>query len=131
MLLCIPINALVPEEAFQYITSVATLGWIWVWGIIVVCHLVYRRRVKNGEIPESSFKLPFAKPLCWATLFFLAFVTVLLGFDEGQRVALYALPLWAVILVGGYFSTVKWKARRATTTDDDPRDNVRLLEEVK
>lgn len=47
----VPINALVPEQAFSYVTSVAAIGAIWAWGVIVSCHLVschlvYRRRVE-------------------------------------------------------------------------------------
>lgn len=102
MLIGVLINAVVPEKAFVYISSVASLGAIWCWGVIIACHLVYRKRVARGQAPASSFRLPWAKPLCWATLVFLAFVTILLAFDEGQRVALYALPVWAAILVGGY-----------------------------
>jgi AAT family amino acid transporter len=103
MLIGVLINAIVPEKAFSYISAVATLGAIWSWGVIIACHLVYRRRVAQGLLAASPFKLPFAKPLCWATLAFLAGVTVLLAFDEGQRVALYALPVWGALLVGGYY----------------------------
>ncbi|WP_394617183.1 amino acid permease [Lentzea sp. JNUCC 0626] len=102
MFIGVLINAVVPEKAFVYISSVATLGAIWSWGVIVACHLVYRRRLKRGEVRSSSFRLPFATPLCWITLGFLAFVTVLLAFDPAQRIALYALPIWALVLVGGY-----------------------------
>lgn len=103
MLIAVGVNALVPEKAFIYITSIATIGGIWCWGVILVCLLAYRKRVARGLAKPSPFKLPFATPLCVATLVFLAFVTCLLGLDADQRVALYALPLWAVVLVGGYY----------------------------
>lgn len=80
-------------------------------GVIVVCHLVYRRRVERGEAPASTFRLPYAKALCWATLAFLAALTVLLAFDEGQRIALYALPVWAAVLIGGYRMSSRNAAR--------------------
>lgn len=56
----------------------------------------------RGEVAASPFKLPLAGPLCWATLVFLAFVTVMLGFDKDSRVALYALPIRAIALLGAY-----------------------------
>jgi AAT family amino acid transporter len=102
MMIGVVVNLEVPKQAFAYISSVATLGAIWSWGIIVSCLLVYRRRVARGEVAASPFKLPLAGPLCWATLGFLAFVTILLGFDKDSRVALYALPIWAVLLLGAY-----------------------------
>lgn len=103
MLIAVFINYVTPSSAFNIIASVATLGAIWSWGIIVCCHLAYRRKVARGEAEPSSFRLPFAKPLCIAVLVFLAAVTVLLGFDPDNRIALYALPIWAAVLVGGYY----------------------------
>lgn len=103
MLIAVAVNYLAPAKAFIYISSVATLGAIWSWGIIVACHLAYRRKCARGQCKESPYKLPLATPLCVAVLAFLAFVTVLLGFDADNRIALYALPIWAVLLVGGYF----------------------------
>lgn len=116
MLISVLINAVVPAKAFVYITSVATIGGIWCWGVIIVCHMAYRRRLAQGRATASPFRLPWATPLSVATLGFLAFVTCLLALDPDQRVALYALPLWAVILVGGYFLF----GRRAITTAPEP-----------
>ncbi|GAA5173122.1 amino acid permease [Pseudonocardia eucalypti] len=112
MLIGVGVNYVVPEKAFSYITSVATLGAIWSWGIIVACHLVYRRRVASGQAKPSPFRLPMATAACWAVLGFLAFVTVLLAFDEANRVALYSIPLWALIFIGGYFGFGKRGMRR-------------------
>jgi len=44
---------------------------------------------------------------------FLAGVVVLMAFDEGSRIALYALPFWAAALVGGYFLSKKFNPRHA------------------
>lgn len=103
MMVAVFINAIVPEKAFVYITSVSTLGAMWCWAIILVSHMVYRKRLARGLVSASSFRLPWATPLCVATLAFLAIVTGLLALDADTRVALYAIPLWAAILVGGYF----------------------------
>jgi L-asparagine transporter-like permease len=35
MLVGVVLNYLVPEEAFIYVTSIATIGAVWTWGIIV------------------------------------------------------------------------------------------------
>jgi AAT family amino acid transporter len=102
MLVGVAVNAVVPDQAFVYITSVATLGGIWCWGVILASHLAYRRRVAAGTAEPSSFRLPLAGPLVWSALGFLAVVTALLALDDDQRVALYALPLWGAVLLGGY-----------------------------
>jgi amino acid transporter, AAT family len=103
MLIAVFVNIVTPSSAFNIIASIATLGAIWSWGIIIACHLAYRRKVARGEAEPSPFRLPFAKPLCIAVLVFLGIVTVLLGFDPDNRVALYALPIWAAVLIGGYY----------------------------
>ena len=113
MLFGVVVNAVVPAQAFTYITAVATLGAVWTWLVIIVCHLIYRKRVARGEVAASWFKLPFATPLCWLVIAFLAFVTVILGFDADNRIALYALPIWAVVLVGGYLIAKPRMAARA------------------
>ncbi|GCE37916.1 D-serine/D-alanine/glycine transporter [Rhodococcus wratislaviensis] len=128
MLVGVAINAVVPEKAFSYISSVATLGAIWSWGVILVCHLRYRRRVEQGEVTESSFKLPYAKPLCWSTLAFLGGVLVLLAFDESQRIALYALPVWAVLFAGGYYFSSRSNRSGNQADDRAPRDDQPVLQ---
>lgn len=113
MLFGVLLNAIVPEQAFQYLLAVCSLAALWTWGIIVATQMAYRRKVAQGLLPASDFKLPAAKILAPATLVFLAGVVVLMAFDEGSRVALYALPFWAIALVGGYFLSKKFNPRQA------------------
>lgn len=49
MLVGVVLNYLVPEEACIYVTSIATIGAVWTWGIIVFAHLRYRRAVSQGR----------------------------------------------------------------------------------
>ena len=113
MLFGVLLNAIVPEQAFQYLLAVCSLAALWTWGIIVATQMAYRRKVAKGLLPASDFKLPAAKILAPATLVFLAGVVVLMAFDEGSRIALYALPFWAIALVGGYFLSKKFNPRHA------------------
>jgi AAT family amino acid transporter len=103
MALGILINAVVPDEAFSYITSVATVGVLWTWGVIVLCQLRYRRKVRAGELPASSFRMPGAPWTGYLALAFLAMVVVLLGFSEDNRIALYVTPIVGVVIALGYF----------------------------
>jgi AAT family amino acid transporter len=92
------VNAIVPEKAFTYITSVATIGIIWTWGIVLVCQLRFRRASNAGRLPASPFRMPGAPVTGLVALAFLGFVVVLLGFDADNRVALYVAPAWAAVL---------------------------------
>ncbi len=102
MLLGVAINYVVPNRAFIYITSTATAGAMWTWGVIVVSHLVYRRRVAEGRVAASPFRMPGSPVTNWIVVAFLAFVTVLLAFNASQRVALYAGAVWAVLILAAY-----------------------------
>ena len=59
------INYFIPERAFIYITSIATVCGLFVWGMIVFTHLRYRREVNAGRLPESEFRMPGTPAANW------------------------------------------------------------------
>ena len=97
------VNYLSPDKAFAYVTSVSTIGIIFVWGSILVSHMVYRRRVAAGLLPASDYRLPGAPYSTVLALGFLALVVVLLFFDADGRTAILVGAVWFVIVVLGYF----------------------------
>lgn len=102
MLVAVALNYLVPQEVFTYVTSVATVGAVWTWGIIVWAHLKYRKAVERGVAKPVSFRMPGAPYANWFVLGFLLLVTGCLAFDKGTRVALYVAPAWFALLTAGY-----------------------------
>jgi AAT family amino acid transporter len=99
LLVGVALNYFVPENAFEYITSVATVGALWTWGVIVAAHLAYRRRLRRGAVSASPFRMPGSPITNWVILGFLAFVIVLLAFDAEQRIALYAGAAWGIGII--------------------------------
>jgi AAT family amino acid transporter/D-serine/D-alanine/glycine transporter len=102
MLFGVVLNYFIPEQVFVYVTSVALVGTIWTWGMIMLAHIGYRRAVARGEAAPVSFRMPGAPYTNWGVLAFLAMVAIFLGFDEGTRVALYVAPVWFGLLALGY-----------------------------
>lgn len=98
MLIGVLLNYVIPEKAFIYITSVATFGALWTWGIIVYAHLKYRQ--KMGA--QVEFKMPWYPYTNWITLLFLVMVAVLLGFNSETQIALIIGPVWILILIVSY-----------------------------
>ncbi|MEU5127553.1 amino acid permease [Streptomyces mobaraensis] len=96
------INALDPEHAFAYITSVSTGGAILVWSVILVTHLRYRRAVAAGAAEPSPYRLPGAPYTNVLALAFFAFVTVLIAWSADTRIALYVMGVWIVLLLLGW-----------------------------
>jgi len=109
MLIGVALNYLVPERVFTIVTSVALVGTLWTWGIILVSHANYRRAVAQGRVAPAPFRMPWAPVANWVVLAFLVLVSVMLARDPDTRVALYVAPVWFGILIVGYV----W-ARRGT-----------------
>ncbi|MER8070082.1 amino acid permease [Streptomyces sp. NPDC094034] len=110
------LNYIVPEKAFGYVTSVATAAGIWTWMMILISHIRYRRGVRAGLLPASSFPAPGGSLFSWVAVGFLALVTCLIAYDEDARISLYVGAVWAVGLLIGW-QVLKRRAPRATAGD--------------
>ena len=88
-------------SAFSLLTVVASVLFIFVWALIVVSYLVYRRRHARRHA-DSTYKLPGGAATCWAVLVFFAFVVGTLCIDRDTAVALAWVPLWFAILAAGW-----------------------------
>jgi L-asparagine permease len=99
------LNAVVPEDAFEIVLNFAAIGILATWGLIMVCHLVFWRRTRRGELTRPGYRLPGAPFTQLITLAFLASVPVLMAADgEGPgRTTVLCLPLIAAALVAGWY----------------------------
>ncbi|WP_407857324.1 amino acid permease [Enterococcus hailinensis] len=92
------LNFFVPSQIFTLISSIATICFIFIWGMITWTHMRYRKT--NPElVAKSSFKLhlyPYANYLIFA---FLAFVLFVLALAPDTREALIFSPLWFIVLL--------------------------------
>ncbi|WFA85666.1 amino acid permease [Paenibacillus amylolyticus] len=101
ILIAIVLNYIMPEGVFTLITSVSTVCFIFVWGIMVICHLRYRR-TQPELASRNRFKLPLYPFSNYLILAFLAFVLVVLALAEDTRVALFVTPVWFILVAGIY-----------------------------
>jgi AAT family amino acid transporter len=102
MLIVIALNYSVPKEVFTWVTSIALIGTLWTWGIILVAHRNYRLAVAAGNIAPAPFRMPLSPFANWAVLAFLILVSAMLALDKDTRVALYVAPFWFALLGVGY-----------------------------
>jgi L-asparagine permease len=111
------LNYLMPSQAFEIVLNVASLGIISTWVIIMVCHLVFVRRAKDGLVTRPSFRLPGSPVTEIVTIAFLLAVLGLMGNDpEVGRKTLLLIPVIAVLLIGGWFAI---RHRVSKTTDQE------------
>ncbi|MGV9680721.1 amino acid permease [Nocardia sp. NPDC003482] len=112
MVIGVIVNVISPDKAFGYITSVSTMGIIFVWGVILVCHLMYRAKVRRGELPAADYRLPGAPVTPVLALAFLGLVVVLLFFSADGRTALVVGLVWALLVCAGYPLVDRFVRRR-------------------
>ncbi|MBS4174659.1 amino acid permease [Bacillus sp. FJAT-49736] len=102
LLVGVVLNYLLPDKVFTLVTSISTICFIWVWGVIIVSHLRYRKLMPESA-KQNPFKMPFAPISNWLVLAFFVFVIVLLGLAADTRIALFITPVWFIILLLSYF----------------------------
>lgn len=73
MLLGVAANYFVPEKAFAYVTSVATVAAVFTWGIISSAHLRFRAAVRAGRLRPVAFRMPLAPVSNYFVLAFLSY----------------------------------------------------------
>jgi D-serine/D-alanine/glycine transporter len=99
--------------AFTLVTTIASLLFMFVWGVIVVSYLVYRRRHAQRH-SDSSYKMPAGVAMCWAILGFFAFVIWTLCTEHETAIALAWFPIWFLVLGAGWL-VVRRRPGRAET----------------
>ena len=126
----VPLNYIVPAQAFEIVLNMASLGIITTWGFIVMCQILFRRAVNRGELSPVSFRMPGAPFTSWLTLGFLVSVLVLMGFDyPGGTWTVAMIPVVVLALVVGWKLAKRGAARDAAAAEGapmgaDPASNV-------
>ncbi len=120
--------------AFTLVTTVAAILAIFNWCMILVSYIAYRRKFPERHA-RSTYKMPGGVIACYVVLAFFFFMLVVLGFYEDTRAALFAMPLWFIILaIGWYFvrkhpnhHALQEKAKQTRTAAiqqvDEPKKN--------
>ncbi len=88
MLIGVVLNYVVPEEVFTWVTSIALVGTLWTWVMIMLAHKNYRARVRRGQAAGVSYRMPGWPVANWLAIAFLLIVTAMLSLTPGTRVAL-------------------------------------------
>lgn len=103
LLVGVVLNYLVPAKVFTIVTSVATFGAIWTWGVILLSQLKYRKSLGKKETAQLKYKVPFFPYTSYIALAFLAFVVVIMAYSADTRIAVIVGPLWLGLLTAVYF----------------------------
>jgi len=104
-------------EAFTLVTTISSVLFIFVWSMIVISYMKYRKIAPDAH-STSKYPMPGGRGMCWAILAFFVFTLVLLAQEPDTAHALALTPLWFLILGIGWFFDRHDAIRDDAGTDD-------------
>lgn len=91
------LSKLIPEQAFGIVTTISAICFIWVWGVILVCHIRYKKTCPQLHA-KSKFKAPLTPFINYVVLSLFAMILIIMLVAEETRPALLLTPLWFILL---------------------------------
>ena len=91
------ISKVIPDTAFSVVTAVSSICFLWIWGVIVISHLRYRK-TKPELHKASKFKAPLAPAMNYVLIAFFIFLLVLMFISNETRTAVIFTPIWFILL---------------------------------
>ncbi|MDO4887818.1 MAG: amino acid permease [Actinomycetaceae bacterium] len=89
-------------QAFTMVTTVASVLFIFVWTIILVSYIVYRRRYPEAN-RTSEYRMPGGSFMPWVVLAFFVFVIYALLTESDTRTALAVTPIWFILVGAAWY----------------------------
>jgi len=100
-------------EAFTLVTTVSAILFMFVWSLILLSYMAYRRQ--RAALHEASrYKMPGGVAMCWACLVFFAAILGLLTLQADTRQALVVTPAWFALLAIAYQFVRRQASRQST-----------------
>ncbi|WP_233486746.1 amino acid permease [Zhihengliuella sp. ISTPL4] len=84
--------------AFEMVTTVSAVCFMFVWTIFLCSYLVYRRR-RPEKAATSAFKMPGGVFMVFVVLAFFLFILWALTTQPDTLIALLVTPIWFAILI--------------------------------
>jgi len=89
------------SKGFSIVTTISSLCFMFVWAIILISYLVYRRR-RPQDHATSAFAMPLGRSMPWVVFAFFAFLLWAFTKDADTLSGLIATPVWFVLVGIGY-----------------------------
>ncbi|KRL02724.1 amino acid permease [Liquorilactobacillus capillatus] len=94
-------NFVIPNTAlFAFISSVATTCFLFIWGMIILAHLKFKKQQQKNkqDLQQNQFKMPLFPWGDYLVLAFLIFVAAIMCLDKTTLAALIASIVWLAFL---------------------------------
>jgi len=114
-LLGVPLNYLVPGQAFEIVLNVAAVGIVVTWATIVLCQIQLKRWADKGWLERPTFRMFGAPYTGYLSLVFLLGVLVMVFIDS--PLTLLVTLVACALMVGGWYACRKQIHDIAETRD--------------
>lgn len=102
MLFGVLLNYIMPDKIFGYLMMGVLMMLLWIWSVIILSHLIYRRKISSASI---SFRLPLCPFSSYLVLICIFVLFLILAFFNDTRDAVYVSLVWFTILA------ILWKIK--------------------
>jgi len=96
------LSKFIPDQAFSIVTTISAICFIWVWGVILICHIRYKRN-KPELHAASAFKAPLTPAINYGVLALFGLTLIVMLFSNETRLALLLTPIWFIMLYTIYY----------------------------
>ncbi|KRO16555.1 transporter [Lacticaseibacillus saniviri JCM 17471 = DSM 24301] len=90
------LNLFLPGAVFALVSSVATISFLFVWVMMILAHLKYKRLNPDAHL----FKMPLFPWTDYLVLAFLALTVVVMFFSASTLIALIFAVIWVIGIYG-------------------------------
>ena len=97
-LLGVVLNFFVPQDAFETVLSVASVGIVVTWATIMLCQMRLKKLADRGLLERPSFRLFGAPYTNWVTLVFLAGVLALVFVDSPATLVATVIAVIGIVI---------------------------------
>jgi L-asparagine transporter-like permease len=105
-----------PGRAFLLLYGVAVAGMFFVWGIILLAHLSFRRSIGQARVAQLPIRLPFSPYLQIAALIALAAIAISTLYVEGLDYSVPSFIPFLLVITGFY-----WMLKRPRRPSESSR----------
>jgi L-asparagine transporter-like permease len=106
MVAAIVLAIFAPGQAFLLLYGVAVAGMFFVWTVILLAHLAFRRSLGEARVAQLPIRLPFSPYAQIAALLGLAAITISTFYVDGLR---YSVPSFTpfLLVITGFYGILK------------------------
>lgn len=118
------LNALLPENIFEVIASLATFATVFVWLMILLAHLYSRRGMSTQDVANLKYKVPFWPYGQYLSIAFILMTFGIMVWQEEYRISLVVGVAFIAIMTAVYFLTNRHEVTHENEPTEEPEELV-------